>query len=52
MKKSFGFAAQQGYSLGSIIAVSVSWSLNHSIFWAILHGLVGWLYVIYYLIFK
>jgi hypothetical protein len=52
MKKSGTFVAQYGYSLGSIIAVTVSWSLNHSIIWAILHGLFGWFYVIYYLIFK
>jgi len=52
MKKSVNFAVQHGYSLGSIIAVAVSWSLNHSIIWAILHGLFGWFYVVYYLIFK
>ena len=52
MKKSAIFAVEHGYSLGSIIAVAVSWSLNHSIIWAILHGLFGWFYVVYYLIFK
>ena len=39
-----------GISLGSAIAVVVSWSVNHSIGWAILHGIIGWLYVIYRLI--
>ena len=39
-----------GISLGSAIAVVVSWSVNHSIGWAILHGILGWLYVIYKLI--
>ena len=36
-----------GIGLGTIIAVVVSWSRNHSILWAIIHGILGWLYVIY-----
>lgn len=36
-----------GIGLGTIIAVVVSWSRNKSILWAIIHGLLGWLYVIY-----
>jgi len=39
-----------GLSLGSAIAVAVSWSLNKSIFWAILHGFFSWFYVIYHVI--
>ncbi len=39
-----------GIGLGTIIAVVVSWSRNKSILWAILHGFLGWLYVIYALI--
>ena len=41
-------AASSGISLGSAIAVSVSWSLYHSLLWAIIHGFLGWLYVVYY----
>ena len=41
-------AASSGISLGSAIAVSVSWSLYHSLLWAIVHGFLGWLYVVYY----
>ena len=37
-----------GISLGSAIAVTVSWSLHHSLLWAVIHGIFGWLYVIYY----
>ena len=37
-----------GISLGAAIAVTVSWSVNKSILWAILHGLFSWAYVIYY----
>lgn len=36
-----------GLGLGTIIAVVVSWSRNHSILWAIIHGILGWFYVIY-----
>jgi hypothetical protein len=39
-----------GVGLGTIIAVVVSWSRNKSILWAIIHGILGWLYVIYALI--
>jgi hypothetical protein len=41
-----------GVGLGTIIAVVVSWSRNKSIFWAIIHGLLGWLYVIYAILVK
>jgi uncharacterized membrane protein len=37
-----------GISLGSAIAVTISWSLHKSIIWAIIHGLLSWLYVGYY----
>ena len=26
----------------------ISWTANKSLLWAILHGLLSWLYVIYY----
>ena len=35
--------------LGSIIAVVASWSRNKSILWAIVHGLMGWIYVVYFI---
>lgn len=42
--------AAGGIGLGSIIAVVISWSVNHSVLWAIIHGFLGWIYIIYYLI--
>jgi len=39
-----------GIGLGSALAVTISWSVNHSILWAILHGIFSWFYVIYYAI--
>lgn len=41
-------AAKAGIGLGSAIAVAISWSINKSIFWAIVHGIFSWFYVIYY----
>jgi hypothetical protein len=40
-----------GVGLGTVIAVVISWSRNKSILWAIVHGILGWLYVIYALLF-
>ena len=39
-----------GVSFGTCLATAISWSVNKSILWATLHGLFGWLYVIYYAI--
>ena len=37
-------------SFGTVLAIVISYSQLHSVGWAILHGLLGWLYVIYYVI--
>ena len=37
-----------GIGFGSALAITISWSVNHSIVWAIIHGILSWLYVIYY----
>lgn len=50
--KSSAKAAGGGITLGTLIAVVVSWTANKSILWAIIHGFFGWFYVIYYLLFK
>jgi hypothetical protein len=41
-------AAKVGIGFGSALAITISWSANHSIFWAIIHGALSWFYVIYY----
>ena len=33
-----GVLTSSGIGLGSAIAVTISWSVNNSILWAILHG--------------
>ncbi|MBL8988712.1 MAG: hypothetical protein SFV24_10065 [Gemmatimonadales bacterium] len=40
--------ARAGISFGTALAIAISWSANHSILWAIIHGLFSWVYVIYY----
>jgi hypothetical protein len=37
-----------GIGFGVALAICISWSVNNSIMWAILHGICSWLYVIYY----
>lgn len=41
-----------GFSLGTVIAVALSWSANQSILWAMIHGFLSWFYVIYYVLFR
>jgi hypothetical protein len=43
-------AARAGISFGSALAIAISWSLHKSLFWAIVHGICSWFYVIYYAI--
>ncbi len=40
--------SEAGIGFGCALAIVISWSLYKSIFWAILHGIFGWFYVIYY----
>ncbi len=46
-----GQASHTGISLftsvGVAVAVQISWSINHSIGWAVWHGILGWIYVVY-----
>ncbi len=41
---------RSGIGFGTALAIVISWSLNQSVFWAILHGAFGWIYVVYYVI--
>jgi hypothetical protein len=40
--------AKAGIGFGSALAITISWSLHHSLLWAIIHGALGWFYVIYF----
>ena len=37
-----------GITMGSTLAMVISWSVNKSILWAVVHGVLSWVYVIYY----
>jgi hypothetical protein len=39
---------RSGITMGSALAIAISWSLHQSILWAIIHGFFSWLYVIYF----
>ena len=43
-----GDVARSGISFGTALAIAISWSKNASILWAIFHGFLSWLYVIYF----
>ena len=43
-------AAKAGIGFGSALAIAISWTANKSIVWAIIHGFLSWIYVIYYAI--
>ncbi|HPT28897.1 MAG TPA: hypothetical protein PLZ95_20920 [Bryobacteraceae bacterium] len=45
-------AARSGITFGSALAIAISWSANKSILWAIVHGLLSWVYVVYYALVK
>jgi hypothetical protein len=44
--------AKYGVGFGSALAIAISYTTNHSILGAIIHGLLGWLYVIYFALFR
>ena len=41
---------KSGISFGSCLAMVISYVHWHSVFWAIVHGLLSWGYVIYHVI--
>jgi hypothetical protein len=44
--------AKFGVGFGSALAITISYSENHSILWAIIDGILGWLYVVYFALFR
>ena len=42
------YPVRAGIGFGCALAIAISWSANHSILWEIIHGILSWLYVIYY----
>jgi hypothetical protein len=51
--KGAGFVSKSvktGITFGSCLAMIISYTAWKSVFWAIFHGLLSWVYVIYYLV--
>ncbi|HXQ40457.1 MAG TPA: hypothetical protein VN821_04255 [Candidatus Udaeobacter sp.] len=44
--------AKYGVGFGSALAIAISYSANHSILWAIIDGLLSWIYVLYFALFR
>ena len=44
--------AKYGVGFGSALAIAISYTNNHSVLWAIIDGIFGWLYVIYFALFR
>ena len=42
---------KNGLSFGSALAMVISYTNWHSVGWAIFHGLLSWVYVIYFVLF-
>jgi hypothetical protein len=40
--------AKYGASFGAALAIAISYANNHSAFWAVIHVVFSWLYVIYF----
>jgi hypothetical protein len=43
--------ATAGIGFGTALAMTISWSVHHSVIWAIIHGVFSWFYVIYWCLF-
>jgi len=43
---------KNGIGIGSVIAIVISWDRNKSILYALLHRILGWLYVIYFIVIR
>ena len=39
---------KSGIGFGTALAITISWSKWHSILWAMIHGVLSWVYVVYY----
>lgn len=48
--KTISKTVKSGVSFGSALAMAISFCTWKSVGWAIFHGLLGWAYVIYYVL--
>jgi hypothetical protein len=40
-----------GIGFGCCLAMIISWSIHQSVLFALFHGILGWFYVVWYLVF-
>jgi hypothetical protein len=43
--------AKWGVGFGSALAIAISYTNHRSILWAIIDGILGWIYVLYFALF-
>jgi hypothetical protein len=41
---------QYGITFGNALAIAMSWTTDKSVFWAVVDGVLSWIYVIYYVL--
>lgn len=49
-KQNYSYTSNWFNKIGRVVAILLSWTVNHSLGWGILHYLFGWWYVIYWMI--
>ena len=47
-----GYIVTSGITFGTALAITISYTANHSVLWAIIHGLLSWFYVLYFIFLK
>lgn len=48
--KSISATVKTGITFGSALAMVISYTTWKSVFWAIIHGALSWIYVIYFVL--
>ena len=49
-KRTARTVVKSGITFGTCLAMVISYANWHSVFWAIVHGLLSWVYVIYFIL--
>lgn len=44
--------AKYGVGFGTALAIAISYTTNHSILWAIIDGILSWVYVVFFALFR
>ena len=54
MRQTFHYTSGEiiktGVTFGSAMAMAISFNINQSVFWAFIHGLLSWIYVVWYIL--